>query len=627
MRSMMKAVTGLTVLMAMTTLALAEIPMLKKQVEAGKLPPMQERLPNTPLQLPFEGKTIGKYGGDLRLLMGKAKDIGQITVYTYARLVGYTPDLKLEADIVETYQVEEGRRFTFTLRESHKWSDGSPLTTEDFRYWWQDMVKHPELGRKGIPAEMLVNGEEPVFEILDERTFRYTWSKPNPEFLPALARPSPLYIYRPAEYMKRFHAEYANKDELDRLVEQASTKDWAGLHTRMQRQRRPENPDLPTLQAWQNTTLPPSTRYIFERNPFFHRTDPEGNQLPYVDRLIMTVVSKDVIPAKTGSGEADLQARYLRFDNVPFLKQGESKGGYRTLLWSEGRGSQVALFPNLNTTNTTWRDIVRDRRFRRALSMAIDREEINEVVYFGLASPSANTVMPQSALFKEKYANSWSVYEPQKANALLDELGLENRDSDGIRLLPNSERAEITIESAGESSEETDVLELIADHLKQVGIKVYVRTSQRDVFRSRAYSGETVISVAQGINNALAAPQMSPEELAPTDQPQLQWSSWGQHTATAGKAGEPADLEAAKQQLTNYKNWMAATTDEEREKAWQTMLNKYTDEVFSIGTVNNSRQPIVVNEALRNIPDEAVYAWEPTSYFGVYRPDTFWYDR
>lgn len=607
----------------------AEIPFLKEKVEAGELPTMKERLPVNPLIVDFEGtdKTLGKYGGDLRLLMGKAKDLGQITVYTYARLVGYAPDYTIQPDIAEAFVVGDGRDFTFKLRKGHRWSDGHPLTSEDFRYFWEDMVKHKKLGKKGVPSQMLVDGEEPTFQVIDELTFRYTWEKPNPSFLPALAAPSPLYIYRPAHYMKQFHADYADVEELERQALEAKARDWGAMHTRMQRQRRPENPDLPTLQAWQNTTPPPSTRFVFERNPFFHRVDPTGQQLPYIDRLTMAVVSKDVIAAKTGTGEADLQARYLQFSDVPYLKRGEKKNNFTTRLWSLGKGSQVALFPNLNANDEVWRKVLLDVRFRRALSLGINRKEINEVIYFGLAYPSANTVMPQSALYKNEYSQMWTDYDKEKANSLLDEMGLNQRDPDGTRLLPDGRRAEITIETAGESAEETDVLELITDHYREIGLKIFIRSSQRDIFRRRVYAGDTLISVFSGLNNAVATSTMNPEELAPTDQAQLQWPKWGQYAGTNTKAGEPIKMDSAMVQMQLFNQWMLADNDEDRTKIWHNMLSGYADQVFSIGTVNNSRQPVVVANDLRNVPENGIYAWEPTSYFGIYKPDTFWFDR
>ena len=626
----MIAATAAAVSLAAAGAAFAgEAPNLAGLVKDGKIPALEARLPKTPLvvDLAAEGKTVGKYGGDIRMLMGDAKDIGQITVYMYARLVGYDHKFELKADILQSYEVAEGRQFTFKIREGHKWSDGHPFTAEDFRYFWEDMVKNADLGREGVPAEMLVDGAEPKFEVVDERTVRFTWDKPNPAFLPALAGPAPLYIYRPAHYMKQFHAKYADAAKLAEMVAAAKVDGWPALHTRKQRQRRPENPDLPTLDAWRNITPPPAERFIFERNAYFHRVDNAGNQLPYADRIVMEVASNDVIPAKTGTGESDLQGRYLRFDNFTFLKEGEAKHGFKTYLWGTGKGAQVALFPNLNAADPVWRGLMRDVRFRRGLSLAIDRTEINETVYFGMATPSANTVTPESPLYKDAYRDAWSEYDLDSANTLLDQAGLAARDKDGIRLLPNGQRAEITVESSGESTEETDVLQLVADQLAKAGIKIFVRASQREMFRRRAASGESVMSVFTGFDNAVATGEMSPQELAPTSSAQLQWPKWGEYFSTKGKSGEPVDVPEAAAQLERYQSWLGAATPEDRASLWQSMLEEYSNQVFSIGTVNNARQPVVVSAKLRNVPADGIFTWEPTAYFGVYRPDTFWFDK
>ena len=628
-------ISGLALLLASVLISspiaglAASIPFFEKQVADGSLPPMAERLPAVPYVVDFaaEGKTLGKYGGSLRMLMGKNKDIGQITVYEYSQLIGYNKNLKMRADILEAIDVERGRVFTLKIRQGHKWSDGHPFTTQDFRYYWEDMIGNEELGRTGIPIDMVVDGVGPKFEIIDERTVRFSWDKPNPAFLPALARPSPLYIFRPAHYMKQFHKKYQTAEKLKQMTSELKVKDWVSLHTKAQRQRRPENPDLPTLQPWRNTVKSPAQRYIFERNPYFHRVDTDGRQLPYIDNLVVDIVSKEVIPAKTGTGESDLQARYLRFDNFTFLKEAEDKQGYNVHLWSTGKGAQIALFPNLNTQDPVWSGLMRDVRFRRALSLGMNREEINEAIYFGLASPSANTVLPQSPLYKDEYKNAWVAYDPDQANALLDEVGLGARDDDGIRLLPDGSRAEITIESSGESTEETDVLELVADHWAQIGIKIFVRASQRDMFRRRARSGESQMSVFFGFNNAIATSEMSPEQLAPTSTPQLQWPQWGQYHETNGKAGEPPQLPEVINQIERYKSWLAAESVEKRTAIWHEMLKSYSDQVYSIGTVNNTKHPIVVSKKLRNVPEEGIYTWEPTAYFGVYRPDTFWFDQ
>ena len=156
---------------------------------------------------------------------------------------------------------------------------------------------------------------------------------------------------------------------------------------------------------------------------------------------------------------------------------------------------------------------------------------------------------------------------------------------------------------------------------------MFVRASQRDLFRRRAQSGESQMSVFLGFDNAIATGEMSPQELAPTAAPQLQWPKWGQYYETKGKAGEPPQMPLVAKQVERYKAWLLAESAEERAEIWHEMLKTYTDQVFTIGTVNNTRQPVVVNARLQNVPEEGIYTWEPTSFFGVYRPDTFWFKK
>jgi peptide/nickel transport system substrate-binding protein len=281
--------------------------------------------------------------------------------------------------------------------------------------------------------------------------------------------------------------------------------------------------------------------------------------------------------------------------------------------------------PNQNVGDPVWRKLVADERFRRALSLSIDRTEINQVVFFGLARESADTVLPESPLYREEYRTAWTDYDPERANALLDEIGLTKRGPDGIRLLPDGRKAELIVESSGEGTLESDVLELITDYWRDVGLKLYMRTSQRDVLRSRAVAGETLISVWSGLDNGLYTPEMNPQALAPTSEAQLQWPQWGIHYESNGLKGEKPEVPAAQELLELLKKWRHATTEEERTAIWHNMLGLYTDQVFSIGTVNATMQPVVVSKKLRNVPENGVYSFDPGAYFGVYLMDTFWF--
>jgi peptide/nickel transport system substrate-binding protein len=606
-----------------------ETPELAGKVKAGALPPISERLPRTPrvIDLTKLGRTPGRHGGVMRMLMGREKDIRILVYYGYSRLVGYNEKFDLIPDILENFEVEEGRRFTFHLREGHRWSDGHPFTTEDFRYYWEDIANNKKLSRGGPHKHLLVDGKPPKVEFIDARTVRYTWDKPNPYFLSALAGTRALYIFAPSHYLRQFHEKYADAAKLTELVEANNVQDWAKLHRRMATQYMPTNPDLPTLEAWRNTTAPPSSLYRFVRNPYFHRVDTNGRQLPYVNAVTLAMGSASLIPAKTGSGDSDLQGRYLLFDNYTFLKAAEKRGKIKVHLWDRGVGSTVAIYPNLNTNDLVWRELFRDARVRRALSLAVDRESINEVIYFGLGHVSANTVLPESPLYREKYAQAYARFDLKEANKLLDEAGLQKRDVYGIRLLPDGRRADIIMETPGESTEQADVLELVRDTWREVGIRLFIRPTQRDLFRKRIYAGDTLMSVWAGYDNALPTADMSPIDFAPTSKIQYQWSAWGNYFWTKGKAGTAPDLPEATALLDNLRKWQSATTIAAQREAWHNMLDIHASNVFSIGIVNGTKQPIATAPNLRNVPKQGIFNYFPGAYFGIYMPDTFWFQR
>ncbi len=569
---------------------------------------------------------IGVPGGELRMLVSRTKDTRLLYVYGHARLVNYAPDLTMFADILQDYTVEDGRIFTFRLRPGHRWSDGEPFTTEDFRFWWEDIALNEELSPTGPPIQMVIDGELPKVEVLDPLTIRYSWSKPNPFFLPKIAAASPIFIYAPAHYLRQFHKKYVDPDQLAKLVAEDNARDWVQLFLRRGRMNKFNNPDLPTLQPWMLTTRPPAERIVAVRNPYFHRVDSRGQQLPYIDRVILEVVDKKLIPIKTGAGETDLQSRGLAFKDYTFLKESEARSGLRTLLWREARGAHFALYPNLNAADPVWQKLFRDRRFRLALSLSVNRDAINQYFYFGLATPANNTILPDSPLYRPEIGEACLGYDIARANALLDEMGLDGRNADGTRLLPDGRPLELIVETAGESTEQTDILELLRDDWAKIGFRIHSKPSEREVLRNRIFSGEALMTIWYGIENGVPTADMSPSEFAPTSQyDQPQWPKWGQYYETKGKAGEPPALPEAKRLLELFDAWRLARSTDERRSIWEEMLTIYADQCYTIGLVANVLQPVAARKTLRNIPDDAVYNWEPHAQLGVYRPDTFFY--
>lgn len=629
MLALLGSVAGATAIPARVFAAFSQSDYLAQIPTETPLPPIEERLPKTPrvLNLAERGLKPGRYGGSMRMLIGGQRDIRFMPINCYARLVGYNSDLKLEADILEAYEVENDRVFTFHLREGHKWSDGSPFTADDFRYVWDDVFHEKKLAKGGPPAGLMINGKPPRFEVIDARTVRYSWDDPNPDFLADQASPSPIRLMFPAAYMKQFHMRYQTKELLAQHIARERVDDWAALHQKMSRVVRPENPNLPTLDAWRNRTAPPAERFVFERNPYYYRVDENGLQLPYIDKVMLDVSSADLIAAKTGTGESDLQVTNLDFADYTFLKNAEQRYPLKVDLWKRTQGSRMALFPNLNCKDEGWRNLFRDVRFRRAMSLAINRGEINKAVFYGLATESSNSILPDSPLFKPEYQKAWAAFDPDQANRLLDEIGLAMDDSEGMRRLPDGRLAKIIIEITGESTFETDALELIGDQLLQVGIKIYPHVAQRELLRRRVKGGDAIMSVGGGLDNGVPTADMAPKELAPTSDDQLQWSIWGLHALSGGSDGKAPDLPEAKALLDLYSEWRKAEGFDQRTDVWHKMLALFTDQVFTIGIVNATLQPVVQSSKLQNVPSKALYGFDPTSYLGVYLPDAFWYDE
>jgi peptide/nickel transport system substrate-binding protein len=606
-----------------------ETPSLAGRVSEGDLPPIAERVPAEPLvvDLVATRRTPGLHGGTLRMFVTRSKDVRYMAAYGYSRLAGYGPDYKLTPDLLRDYTVsKDGKSITLHLRRGHKWSDGHPFTTEDLRYWWEDVALNPKLSPGGPPVEMLAVGRKPRIEVIDEVTIKYTWIVPNPQFLPALARARPVYIYRPAHYMKQFHTDYADADELADKVAKAKAKKWSRLHNKRDNLYKFDNPDLPILQPWFNTSSKNGQRYVLERNPFYHRIDANGRQLPYIDRVELEIASGGLIPAKVSMGQATLQVRSLGFSDAPVLKKAEAKGGFVTHLWHSGAASEVALYPNLTYGDPVWKALFHEVRFRRALSLAISRKAINKVLYFGLAKERAVAALEESPFFNKENATAWARFDMDEANRLLDELGLGERNSAGVRLLADGRPMEMIVETAGERREVADTLELIAATWARAGIRLLVRPMDRDILRNRAYAGRSMMVAWYGWNNGIPTREAAPFELAPVDQANYSWPRWGQYHQTKGSAGEEVDLPEAERLERLYNQWTLAGSDERKGEIWREMLAIHADQVFVIGTVSRAPIPLAADAALRNVPHDGLYTWDPGAHLGIHRMDEFFFE-
>lgn len=608
---------------------LQESAFLQDEVTRNEMPAVQDRVPADPLIVDLEakGRSFGTQGGTLRTMITRSKDIRQMVVYGYARLVGYDEDYKIQPDILRDIEVVDDRRFTLHLREGHRWSDGAPFTSDDFRYWWEHIANNVELSPNGAPDVMRAGGTVGTMTFPDPLTVVIEWQQPNPRFLQILAGARPPFIYRPAAYLKQYHIDFAETEALAAAVQKKRVRSWAALHNKIDNMYKFNNPQLPTLQPWMSATAGKSSRQLFVRNPYFHRVDARGVQLPYIDVVEMTVVGSGLVAAKANAGEADLQARGLGFRDVSILKKGESDGSpYRTYLWANGAASQIAIYPNLNFADPVWRDVMRDVRFRRALSMGIDRRMINRALYFGLAKEGGMTALARSPFFDAANLTAWSLFDLQAANDLLDDMGLDQRNKAGLRLLPDGRPMEFVIETAGERQEVGNAMAIITDTWRDMGIKLILRPLDRDILRNRVYAGVSMAAVWFGWDNGLPQTFTPPEYLAPMHQEFFAWPKWGQYMQTHGTAGEDIDMPMAKRLIDLWHAWEKTTVKSERAAIWREMLAIHADQQYAIGILAEAPQPVVVADSLRNVPEFGKWAWEPGAHFGIHRMDEFYFD-
>ena len=621
---------GLALAQSAGAIELQESASLQSDVVAGKLPPVEDRVPEQLLivDLTAKGRDFGKQGGTLRTLITRSKDTRQMVVYGYARLVIYDQNYNLQPDILASYENVDDKRYTFHLRKGHRWSDGEPFNAADFEYWWDNVANNEELMPSGPPEFLRVEGELPQVSFPDDLTIIYEWSNPNPQFLQILAQARPPFIFRPAHYLNSFHIDSADEEYLQEEIKAKKVRSWASLHNKLDNMYKFDNIALPTLQPWIIGVKSTKSRRIFTRNPYYHRIDKNGVQLPYIDRVEMTIVSAGLVAAKANAAEVDLQARGLSFKDISILKKGEKDSGkYKTLLWANGVASQIVIYPNLNFADPVWRKVLRDVRFRRALSMSIDRRMINRALYFGLAVEGAMTALPSSPFFDPENRSAWAQYDLKAANAMLDEMGLNQRRADGIRLLPDGRPMQFVVETAGERQEVENALQITTDTWRDIGIHLIVRPLGRDILRARVDAGITMAAVWFGWDNGIPQPYTSPAYLAPRQQEFFAWPKWGQYFLTDGQAGEKPDMAEPQRLMDLSLAWDRATTDQSRSEIWRKMLKIHASQVYGISILAEAPQPVVVSNRLRNVPETAIWAWEPGAHFGVHRMDEFYFDE
>jgi peptide/nickel transport system substrate-binding protein len=498
------------VIVTATPSAYSESPSFNVAIAQGKLPPLDERLPQNPLILDVVEK-IGEYGGVLRRGYTGMADKWNAAKMEEGMLMRWRQpeggSISLVPYVCSGFEVNsDASEFTWYLRKGIKWSDGEPLTTEDVRWWYEDLIQEGV-----IPLDVIwkAGGEDMVIEIVDDYTFKTVFAAPNPITPTWLASTEGLTSGRgpnfcdPAHYMKQFHAKYAEKEELDKKVKDAGLADWKDfLGSWAPATSMFTNPDRPVIIAWQTKVPPPATRYLMERNPYFWQVDPAGNQLPYIDQIAMDLFqNREAFVFKILNGEVDVQGRHVSSANFTLLKEGEEKGDYRVVVWVNPGGVGYSVNTGYGIEDDpVLHALLNDVNFRRALSVAIDREEIVELAYDGLMTPRQASPAPGTPEYDAEWEKSYAQYDPDLANQLLDELGLDKRGGDGFRLRSDGETLTILLEiiEGIAMTGTVDQHELVKEYWEAVGVKIVMRTVSRELQEEHSSANLLPLSVWGG---------------------------------------------------------------------------------------------------------------------------------
>jgi peptide/nickel transport system substrate-binding protein len=579
-----------------------EAPMLAELVQAGSLPPVDERLPTNPLVMPVAEQT-GNYGGTFRRAFRGVSDRWGPTKCQDHGLAWYDTDLNMQPRLAESWETnDDASEWTFHLREGMKWSDGTPFTTEAVQYWYDNEFKN-ELMSITLFSTNYVTGPDNTqaeLEVVDDYTFKLKFAHPNPLFIYKVARPTPP-PYTPGHYMQQFHADLtSDKAALDAQVKEAGFESWDQYY--IDRTYWYMNPERPSVSPWLSKNPLSDEIFTMERNPYFFAVDADGNQLPYVDRISHRLFDNDeVLNLWVTSGEIDFQARHISIANFTLYKENETAGDYQVYVGTSA--NHLALQLNLTTKNERLREFFNQRDVRIAISQAINREDINELIYDGLATARQYSPLSTSPQYYEKLSNAYIEHDVEQANSLLDGAGYSEKNADGFRVWPGTtEEISIIIEgTATPGSADEDAVQQVTQQLAEVGIRASYKGVERSLYEEHYQANE--IEAAWWGGDRTVLPLAAPIIFIGTqpDRPWcVAWSLWRNQGDTNPNAEEPP-ADHWIRDIWGLWDQIAVEPDAAKQNELFTqILDIWAEELPMIGVLGELPAPIIVKTGVRN---------------------------
>ncbi len=624
--------------------ALKEAPQLAALVKAGKLPPVAERIGQDPLVIkPLH--EIGKYGGTWRGGFTGPADFWNgyrcCSGPDHLLFWDYTGD-KVTPNIAKGYEMQDGgRTLVLHLRRGMKWSDGKPFTADDFVFWFEDVYRNKDL----VPtpsAAMAINGKQGEVQKVDTYTVKFKFADPYYLLPDVLAGSTQIGGhaqqglngmggYAPAHYLKQFHPKYVGPAELDKKVKEEKFDSWVRMF--LYKNDWAKNTDLPVLTPWKTVTPSNTPTWTLERNPYSVFVDSEGNQLPYIDRVVLTLGENlEVINLRAIAGEYDFQQRHLDLGKLPVFIENQAKGAYKVHLDPGDYGGDMIIKFNLSyEADPEIAKWMNTADFRRALAIGIDRDQINETFWLGTGTPSS--VVPADGNKYNpgpQYRKMWATLDVKKANEMLDKIGLAKKDAEGFRLRTDGKgRLRIEIMTlGGQFLQFTQIAEMIREQWKKIGIDLVVQEVERSLAVQRTLANEQQLAAwnNDGSEHLFTFPlHVFPFDLVgvvATSGPL--YAKWFQSAGTQGKE-PPARM---KELMEKFKK-AYGVPEKERIALGKEVWKISAEEVYIIGVIGMGPASMgvrVVKTSMGNIPSRQYNSPDgktPT----ISRPVTFFYKK
>lgn len=611
-----------------------EAPALAELVKDGKLPPVVDRLPKDPYVI--EAPEIGKYGGVWRRgFVGPSDRNGLIRIVNDSlvrfSIDGASVEMKYAESVVPN---DDFTQWTINLREGGKWSDGEPFTADDLMFYYNDVALNKDLS-PAVPS-WLVNKDQSTVKVekVGDYAVKYTFAGPQTLFLQEIAQQDagdkkyPMFL--PAHYLKQFHADYADQAALDKEIAAAGVKTWTELFYLKQDQF--DNPERPVLTPWMAKNRFSEQIFVMVRNPYYMGVDQAGNQLPYIDQVDVKFFSDpDALNLAAIAGELDQQERHIKLANYPVFKEEEQKSGkYKVYLWSSTGGEEAGIVFNMTyqkdpELTAMWSQL----DFRKAVSYAINRPEIQESIFLGTGEPRMGIIKAGSPWYPgDDVAHMYTEYDPDQANKLLDDLGYTKRDAEGYRLLPSGKRVGFELSAVPALGAYVPVAELVVADLKKVGIWVDLQVRERDLHFQMRQANELQAEVWNQDSAGTMFSGSTKFDLRPAIYGNLTYGplfkTWYD---TNGKEGvEPP---APWQRIVELQDEAKAAGPERQAEIAKEIFTIWVENLYDIGTVGLTAMDqgvAVVNKDLKNVPEDLTKDWALRTP-GNGKPEMWFFDR